>query len=61
MPISDEEAYRQGKRIAQDMMRGSYDPSKDYSDKKKFRTLWLILIGLAIVAVIAILIWQYVF
>jgi hypothetical protein len=33
MPISDEEAYKQGKRIAEDMQRGTYSPSKDYSDK----------------------------
>jgi hypothetical protein len=33
MPISDEEAYKQGKRIAQDMQRGTYSTSKDYSDK----------------------------
>ena len=31
MPISDEEAYRQGKRIAADMLRGTYHPAKDYS------------------------------
>ena len=33
MPISDEEAYKQGKRIAEDMQRGTYSTSKDYSDR----------------------------
>ena len=33
MPISDEEAYKQGKRIAEDMARGTYSTGKDYSDR----------------------------
>ena len=55
MPISDEEAYKQGKRIAADMMRGQYDPAKDYSDNpsstKDAKPRWLII--LVIVALIA--------
>lgn len=58
--MTDEEAYRQGKRIAQDMMRGAYDPSNDYSDKKAVPA-WAILVGLAVLGVIGILIWKYAF
>ncbi len=58
MPISDEEAYKQGKRIAEDMMRGSYSPSKDYSDRRygrsgsRKKTLWIVV---TIVAAIILL------
>ena len=58
MALSDEEAYRQGKRIAQDMMKGSYEPSKDYSDKKT-PPLWAVLVGLAGLAGVIFLIWKF--
>lgn len=32
MPVSDEEAYKQRKRIAEDIARGTFRPGKDHSD-----------------------------
>ncbi len=72
MPLSDEEAYRQGKRIAADMIRGSYNPTKDYSsnhsspadvsgDVSPQAAIFGCLILSAILGGIVWLLWKFVF
>lgn len=61
MPISDEEAYKQGKRIAEDMMRGQYSPSKDYSDRGyrgsggSKKAVWIVVAVIAAIVLVILL------
>lgn len=61
MSISDEEAYKQGKRIAQDMQRGTYSTSKDYSDRgyggsgSSKKAVWIVLAVIAAIILIIVL------
>jgi len=59
--ISDDEAYKQGKRIAEDMMRGGYSPSKDYSDRgyggsgSNKKAVWIVVAIIAAIILLVIL------
>lgn len=60
MPISDEEAYKQGKRIAEAMQRGTYNPSGDYSDRAygsgtSKKAVWIVLAVIAVIILIVVL------